>query len=185
MKGYTRQDPGFSLCGLHCALCPMHLGGYCPGCGGGEGHQSCAFIRCGIERGVKEHCTECAAFPCERFDTAMAFDSFVPHRHMVYDLQRRQRDAAAFAGETAHRAEILRTLLAGYNDGRHKTLFCTAASLLEIQALERVMAQLKAAPLQPETAKEKAAQAAALLQDEAKRGSLSLRLNQRPRPPRA
>lgn len=46
MKGFSRKEPMFSLCGLNCALCAMHVGGYCPGCGGGEGNQSCAFARC-------------------------------------------------------------------------------------------------------------------------------------------
>ena len=35
MKGFTRTETRFSLCGLNCGLCSMHLGGYCPGCGGG------------------------------------------------------------------------------------------------------------------------------------------------------
>ena len=34
MKGFTRMETRFSLCGLNCDLCSMHLGGYCPGCGG-------------------------------------------------------------------------------------------------------------------------------------------------------
>ena len=34
MKGFTREETRFSLCGLNCALCSMYLGGYCPGCGG-------------------------------------------------------------------------------------------------------------------------------------------------------
>ena len=33
MKGFTRTETRFSLCGLNCALCSMHLGGCCPGCG--------------------------------------------------------------------------------------------------------------------------------------------------------
>ena len=49
MKGFTREDKRFSLCGLNCGLCPMQIGGYCPGCGGGEGNQSCAIARCSLE----------------------------------------------------------------------------------------------------------------------------------------
>jgi len=30
----------------------MHIGGYCPGCGGGEGNQSCKIARCGMEKGL-------------------------------------------------------------------------------------------------------------------------------------
>lgn len=36
MKSFTRTETRFSLCGLHCGLCTMHLSGYCPGCGGGQ-----------------------------------------------------------------------------------------------------------------------------------------------------
>jgi hypothetical protein len=37
MKDFKRLYPLFSLCGLNCGLCPMHLDNYCPGCGGGAG----------------------------------------------------------------------------------------------------------------------------------------------------
>lgn len=53
MRGFSRKEPMFSLCGLNCALCAMHVGGYCPGCGGGEGNQSCAIARCSLGRGVE------------------------------------------------------------------------------------------------------------------------------------
>ena len=46
MKGFARNDLLFSLCGLNCGLCSMHLDSYCPGCGGGEGNQSCKIARC-------------------------------------------------------------------------------------------------------------------------------------------
>ena len=28
MKGFTREETRFSLCGLNCCLCSMYLGGY-------------------------------------------------------------------------------------------------------------------------------------------------------------
>lgn len=60
MKNFTRAYPLFSLCGLNCLLCTMHLGGHCPGCGGGEGNQSCSIARCSIQKGV-EFCPFCTA----------------------------------------------------------------------------------------------------------------------------
>ena len=47
MKGFTREETRFSLCGLNCRLCSMHLGGYCPGCGGGaaEGSRFAGGVR--------------------------------------------------------------------------------------------------------------------------------------------
>ena len=54
MKGFTREHTEFSLCGLACLLCPMQVGGYCLGCGGGAGNQSCAIARCSLEQGGPE-----------------------------------------------------------------------------------------------------------------------------------
>ena len=34
MKIVHREYPLLAMCGLSCGLCTMHLGGYCPGCGG-------------------------------------------------------------------------------------------------------------------------------------------------------
>lgn len=45
MKGFKRNNQLLSLCGLNCGLCPMHIDGYCPGCGGGAGNQSCRIAR--------------------------------------------------------------------------------------------------------------------------------------------
>ena len=68
MKGFTRGDLNFSLCGLNCGLCPMRLDGYCPGCGGGAGNQPCAVARCALEHGSPEYCFLCADFPCARLE---------------------------------------------------------------------------------------------------------------------
>ena len=56
MKNYGRSYPYLSLCGLNCSLCTMHLSGYCPGCGGGEGNQPCSFFKCAGEHGSVEFC---------------------------------------------------------------------------------------------------------------------------------
>lgn len=68
MKGFTRTETRFSLCGLNCALCSMHLGGYCPGCGGGAGNQSCALAKCSLEHGGVPFGWECPEYPCPRYD---------------------------------------------------------------------------------------------------------------------
>ena len=88
MKDFLRQEPLFSLCGLNCGLCTMHLGGHCPGCGGGAGHQSCSIIRCSLEHGRPEFCSQCAEFPCQRLAEAVQYDSFLPHSNLLANLQR-------------------------------------------------------------------------------------------------
>ena len=37
MKGFTRTETRFSLCGLNCALCSMHLGGIVPAAAAEQG----------------------------------------------------------------------------------------------------------------------------------------------------
>ena len=34
MKGFDRDYPWLSLCGLNCRLCTLYMDQYCPGCGG-------------------------------------------------------------------------------------------------------------------------------------------------------
>ena len=87
MKGFTRTELRFSLCGLNCALCSMHLGGYCPGCGGGAGNQSCAIARCSLEHGGVAFCWECPEYPCARYDGFDDADSFIPHRGRARDVE--------------------------------------------------------------------------------------------------
>ena len=86
MKGFTREETRFSLCGLNCALCSMCLGGYCPGCGGGAGNQSCAIAKCSLQHGGVQFCWECSEYPCSRYEGFNDGDSFVPHRNRQQDI---------------------------------------------------------------------------------------------------
>ena len=63
MENFERNDTLFSLCGLNCALCPMYIDKYCPGCGGGPGNQSCAIARCRLQHGDIEYCCQCPDYP--------------------------------------------------------------------------------------------------------------------------
>ena len=86
MKSFTREETRFSLCGLNCCLCSMHLGGYCPGCGGGAGNQSCAIAKCSLEHGGVQFCWDCSKYPCSRYAGFDDGDSFVPHRNRQQDI---------------------------------------------------------------------------------------------------
>lgn len=124
MKGFRRQNQLFSLCGLNCGLCPMFLGRHCPGCGGGEGNQSCKIAACSIGRGV-EYCFLCGEYPCPKYEHFDEFDSFITHRNRKVDMEKaREIGMEAYNAEQVEKAHILDILLAGYNDGRKKTLFC-------------------------------------------------------------
>lgn len=182
MKGFTRTEPRFSLCGLNCALCSMHLGGYCPGCGGGAGNQSCGIARCSLEHGGVSFCWQCPEYPCPRYEGFDDGDSFVPHRNRQQDITRaRELGLEAYLAELEEKRGIFEELLAHYNDGRRKTLFNTAVYLLPLEDLRAVMAALRGRPeLGEQTAKERALAAAALLQEAADRRGVRLKLSKKP-----
>ena len=183
MNGFRRDDLLFSLCGLNCGLCPMKLDGYCPGCGGGRGNQSCAIARCSLEQGGVAYCSQCAEYPCGRYQADDLYDSFITHRNRRRDLDRLQRIGPdAYRGEQLEKQGILTSLLDRYNDGRHKGFYFTAVNLLALEDLRAAMEQLAALP--PDlSAKERAARAAGLFQTLAGQNGLELKLRKKPRKP--
>ncbi|WP_125114898.1 DUF3795 domain-containing protein [Agathobaculum sp. Marseille-P7918] len=183
MKGFTRTETRFSLCGLQCGLCTMHLGGYCPGCGGGVGNQSCAIAHCSLEHGEIQFCWECPEYPCSRYEGFDDGDSFAPHRNRRQDIvQARELGLEAFVARQAEKRTILDELLAHYNDGRRKTLFTTAVYLLPLEELLTVMNALESRPeLTGKSIKERALAAVDLLQKTADRQGIKLKLNKKPK----
>ena len=181
MKGFTRTETRFSLCGLNCALCSMHLGGYCPGCGGGAGNQSCALAKCSLKHGEVSFCWECPEYPCPRYDGFDDGDSFVPHSNRQQDIDMaRALGLDAYLAQLEEKQTILERLLAHYNDGRRKTLFHTAVYLLPLEDLRSVMAAVNRQPeLAERPIKERALAAVGLLQEAADRRGISLKLNKK------
>lgn len=178
MKGFVRKDPYLSLCGLNCKLCSMELGGHCGGCG--FGNQSCSIARCSMEHGGMEYCAQCPEYPCGRYEGIDTYDCFITSLHRKRDLERLQRvGSERYGAEQMEKRGVLDRLLAGYNDGRKKTLFCLAVNLLELDDLRTILEKADG-----ETAglpvKEKAAYVADLLQKCAVRSGIVLKLRKKP-----
>ena len=167
MKGFNRPNQLFALCGLNCGLCPMFLNKYCPGCGGGEGNQSCKIARCSMEHGGVEYCFQCSEYPCPKYDHIDDFDSFITHRNRKSDMEKAKRFG-------------IDIFLLGYNDGRKKTLFCVAVNLLELQDLQAIIREIERKPdMETMTLKEKSAFVAGLLQDAASAKNIDLKLHKK------
>lgn len=182
MKGFVRENQLLSLCGLNCGLCPMKLDGYCPGCGGGDGNQSCAIARCSIKRGV-EYCFQCQFYPCENYQTFDAYDSFITHQHRAQDFTKAQKMGKfVYCTEQQEKIVLLKRLLEHYNDGRRKSFYCMAVNLLELSQLQAILQQLEREAGQHEASlKERAAAAAALLQEAAAEKGITLKLHKKPK----
>lgn len=182
MKDFHRDHFQVSQCGLNCLLCPMKLGNYCPGCGGGEGNQSCSIARCALERGIGEFCTGCGRFPCERYEKMGEYDSFLPHSRMVRDLERLEElGPEAYITQLEERRDILDRLLAGWNDGRRKSFYSLAAYLLEPDSLRRAFDQIQRALPEDAPVKEKASTAVDILKKTAEADGVILKLNKKPK----
>ena len=176
MKGFTRKNQLFSLCGHNCGLCTMRLGGHCGGCG--NGNQSCKIARCSLEHGGVEYCCECPHYPCEKYEKFDEYDSFITHRNRKADMEKlRTIGADRYHAEQEEKIRLMEYLLSTCNDGRRKTLFCLAVNLLEISDVRAIVEQLMATDLS--TAKERAVYAAALLQKAADEKGISLKLNRK------
>ena len=162
MKNFKRSNLLFSLCGLNCGLCPMNLNKYCPGCGGGEGNQSCSLARCSLQHGKVEYCFQCENYPCPKYEHIDEFDSFITHQHQKLDIQKFiEQGAEAYSSVQ-----------------QNKRIFCVAVNLLELEDLENVIAELdeRASNL---SLKEKAALASGLLQETAEKKNIILKLRKK------
>ena len=179
MKSFKRENLLFSLCGLNCSLCPMNLNQYCPGCGGGAGNQSCSIAKCSLQHGNVEYCFQCENYFCEKYDGIDEFDSFITHQHQNQDIEKfRELGIELYSAEQQRKNVLLNQLLSTYNDGRKKTLFCVAVNLLELDDLENIVNDLSKNTLNF-SVKEKAAYAAGLLQETAKKKNIILKLRKK------
>lgn len=185
MKDFTRADLHFSLCGLNCGLCPMHLNHYCPGCGGGEGNQSCQIAKCSQEHGKIEYCNQCQKYPCEHYEKEDEFDSFISRRNRIKDLEKMKRiGKEAYQAEQKEKVEVLNYLLENYNDVRKKTLFCLAVNLLELSDIKAAICQVEAEGVLELPLKERAASIAIRLQELAGQKQIILKLRKKVKPRR-
>ncbi len=159
----------------------MHLNKYGPGCGGGEGNQSCKIAKCSLEHDGVEYCFQCSKYPCEKYSHIDDFDSFITHRNQRADLKKaKETGIEAYNAEQVEKTKILDFLLANYNDGRKKNLFCVAVNLLKMQEINEILMQIESnSELERFTSKEKSSYVAGLFQNAAKQKHIELKLRKK------
>lgn len=125
-------------------------------------------------------CSECTEYPCSKYDGIDDYDSFISTRNRKSNLEKVGRIGLdAYRTELDEKIAILQLLLADYNDGRHKSPFCTAVNLLELDILREIMAALSVETTAGMTAKEKAKLAAAKFDSAAAARDFSLKLRKK------
>lgn|GEM_PF-1312666 len=126
----------------------------------------------------------CEEYPCERYDGASLYDSFITHRNQIRDLDKaKQMGLAAYEAELNEKVRVLEKLLNGFDDGRRKSFYCAAVNLLDLPDIEDVMEQLGDAIDSESPLKTKAAAATRLLEDMAEKSGISLQLRKKAKQP--
>ena len=170
MEATSRKNPLFSACGLNCGLCPRFYtegSSRCPGCGGENfslKHPACGVLSCS-RRNQVEVCCLCDEFPCNRFEGADEYDSFITHKNQIKDLNRAKNlGLKRYEAELDEKIALLKHLLTKFDDGRRKGFFCLAVNLLPLKELIDTLQLLDTGVLCGSSQKDKAGAAVEALQ---------------------
>lgn len=177
--------PEIGVCGLSCRLCPSRFTegeSRCAGCKSTTRMAvGCPFIACAIKRKGIEFCWECGeSGSCARWaghrESGRVRDSFVCYAKLEENIAAIDRDGLqAFIDGQCEREDILRGMLAEFNEGRSKTFYCVAATLLDPDELRSALAKVRETAGGMEV-REKAKALRALLEAAASARSIKLAL---------
>ena len=109
------------------------------------------------------------------------YDSFIVHRRQKADLEKAQKiGVEAYNQEQKEKIEILRYLLANFNDGRKKNFFCVAVNLMELLELQEGLQEInEKEDLAFWIMKEKLVYVRKIFQNITGRRNISLKLNKK------
>lgn len=143
----VKEFPTLGCCGLDCGLCPRYYtvgSSRCPGCCGPEffnKHPSCGYITCCVKKKGLEVCARCDEFPCSRFepwlDNCGEHDSFVTHARVKTNMDFiMEHGIERFLEQQKERLSLLGRMLGEFDDGRSRSFYCIASTLLPIADLK-------------------------------------------------
>ncbi len=137
--------PEIGICGLSCRLCPRyHTEGEsrCSGCktesrmGAG-----CPFITCAIKKKHLEFCCDCEeSLTCDKWkkhrEAGRSHDSFKCYQKLEEDIAFIQEHGIRqFEEAQKAREALLKIMLQEFNEGRSKSYYCIAATVLTPEEL--------------------------------------------------
>lgn len=139
------------ICGLSCRLCPSyHTKGKsrCLGCKSKiRMSAGCPFITCAIKKKGVEFCWDCKeSATCKKWKDHKAFgkkfDSFKCYQTLDSDISFiRENGVKAFVSQQKKREKLLKTMLERFNEGRSKSYYCIAATVMKIEELNKAISQ--------------------------------------------
>jgi hypothetical protein len=132
------------VCGLSCRLCPgyvMKTKSRCHGCKTDWRLRGpCSILHCAVKKNI-EFCGDCdESETCEKWkrhrERGKKFDSFKCYQKLEDDIAFIQKHGLdEFRKSQKVREKLLWKLLDGFNEGRSKSYFCLAATVLDLDEL--------------------------------------------------
>ena len=87
-------------------------------------------------------CSECSEFPCPKLEQYTKCDSFLSHEKVMENLYLIKKiGIKKYVQQQKKRIKILENMLNNFNEGRSKSFYCIAATLLSIKNIENVFSK--------------------------------------------
>jgi len=144
--------PEIAICGLSCRLCPHYHTEGPSRCGGCKTEfrtcAGCPFITCALKKGI-EFCWDCEEHEtCEKWakhrESGKKADSFKCYQKLEDDIAFVQKNGVdAFEKLQKKRECHLKEMLREFNEGRSKSYYCIAATVMETGELEEVLSEAR------------------------------------------
>jgi hypothetical protein len=145
--------PKVGICGLSCRLCPAYhreTQSKCDGCKSeSRMNVGCYFIRCAVKKKRIEFCWECEeSTVCEKWnkhrEASKVGDSFVCYQKLEDNIRFiQEKGIEEFEQQQLLRDKLLKEMLQDFNEGRSKTFYSIASTVLEIEELENALSEAK------------------------------------------
>lgn len=145
--------PEMGICGLSCQLCPQYHTDANSRCGGCKCESrmalGCPFITCAIKKKEVEFCWECKeSINCQKWkkhrEAGAKYDSFKCYQKLEEDINFIQENGSEEYKRLQNiREEILKDMLDNFNEGRSKSYYCIAATIMKIEELKEALIRAK------------------------------------------
>ena len=137
------------VCGLSCRLCPMFqtpASSRCSSCKSSSRMAvGCPFITCAVKNRGIEFCWQCPEnSTCKKWENHREAgkhrDSFKCYQKLEDDIAFiQERGVEEFDKQQRFREGLLKEMLDGFNDGRSKSYYCVAATVLPVDELQNAL----------------------------------------------
>jgi len=145
--------PEIGVCGLSCRLCPAYNAGakrWCDGCKREKRMAvGCPFLTCALKKKGVEFCWDCKEHKeCERWRKHRIYgkkaDSFKCYQTLEHDISFIQKHGVVeFEQKQKQREWLLKEMLKEFNEGRSKSYYCIASTVLDIEELKEALTLAK------------------------------------------